>query len=289
MTEGQIKCFMAVVEKKSFSKAAAKLYVSQPSVSKTISTLEDTMEMKLIERHGSALTPTPAGKVLYHYLENAINEYKVAFEKMRNLNESPYENIRIGCPETWNPGCFFPRIKELLMKEYPDITLELISGRLPTLFSDLQAGKLDMLITHEFYPQIPYGFSVKKLTETGCGILFAKEFYGDMKDFSRLDGESFLVYDTEIEKKFTEKMRHICAKNGINPVIQNYGDFSTALFYMSCGQGFMFFSDWDIPVTNQAYSYLPLDYKSTVNLVFPTTSQNETLKNAVRILYEEFN
>ena len=41
MTEGQIKCFMAVVENKSFSKAAAKLYVSQPSVSKTISTLED--------------------------------------------------------------------------------------------------------------------------------------------------------------------------------------------------------------------------------------------------------
>lgn len=288
MTEGQIKCFMAVVENKSFSKAAAKLYVSQPSVSKTISTLEESMNMKLIERTGTILSPTPAGKVLYHYLENAIAEYKSTYDKMRSLNETPYENLRIGCPETWNPACFFPQINKILKDHYPDISVELVSGRLPILFSDLQAGKLDMLITHEFYPQIPYGFSVRKLTETGCGILFAKDFYGDIADIKKLDGEPFLVYDTEIEKKFTEKMKYICAKNGINPVIQNYSDFSTALFVMSCGQGFMFFSDWDIPVSNQAYTFMPLNYKSTVNLVYPDNSPSGVIKNVVKSLCDKF-
>ena len=63
----QLEIFVRVVEEKSFTKAAKKLYVSQPALNKSIRALEEDVEKVLFERSAYGLELTEDGKTVYKY------------------------------------------------------------------------------------------------------------------------------------------------------------------------------------------------------------------------------
>ncbi|HWQ78403.1 MAG TPA: selenium metabolism-associated LysR family transcriptional regulator [Anaerovoracaceae bacterium] len=69
----QIEAFVNVVKYKSFSRAADALYLSQPTVSTHINTLENELGVRLIDRHGKEALPTKQGMILYKYGVSMIN------------------------------------------------------------------------------------------------------------------------------------------------------------------------------------------------------------------------
>jgi len=69
----QIEAFVYVVRFRSFSKAADAIYLTQPTVSSHIGTLEKELGLKLIDRSGKEIEPTSAGKIFYEYASNLIN------------------------------------------------------------------------------------------------------------------------------------------------------------------------------------------------------------------------
>ena len=69
----QIEAFVYVVRHKSFSKAADAIYLTQPTISSHISSLENEIGTKLVDRSGKEITPTEAGKMFYEFANNLIN------------------------------------------------------------------------------------------------------------------------------------------------------------------------------------------------------------------------
>lgn len=69
--EARLRAFAALARERSFSRAAASLYVSQPAISKHIASLETELEAQLVERAGRAVRLTPAGQVLADYVLRA--------------------------------------------------------------------------------------------------------------------------------------------------------------------------------------------------------------------------
>ncbi|MGE5631017.1 MAG: selenium metabolism-associated LysR family transcriptional regulator [Caulobacteraceae bacterium] len=69
----QIEAFVYVVRHKSFSRAADAIFLTQPTISSHISSLENEMGVMLIDRSGKEIVPTKAGKVFYDYANNLIN------------------------------------------------------------------------------------------------------------------------------------------------------------------------------------------------------------------------
>ncbi len=69
----QIEAFVYVVRYRSFSRAADAIFLTQPTVSSHISTLENELGVKLIDRSGKEVEPTVAGKIFYDYANNLIN------------------------------------------------------------------------------------------------------------------------------------------------------------------------------------------------------------------------
>ncbi len=63
----QLEAFVRVVEEKSFSRAADRLFLSQPTVSVHVRALEESLGARLLDRLGSEVVPTPAGRKLYSY------------------------------------------------------------------------------------------------------------------------------------------------------------------------------------------------------------------------------
>ena len=85
----QLQSFVAVVQEKSFTKAASKLFLSQPTISTHIYQLEEELHTKLIVRTTKSITITPKGKELYGYAMNILEL------KQRMLEACSVESKRI--------------------------------------------------------------------------------------------------------------------------------------------------------------------------------------------------
>ncbi len=274
MTNGQINCFLTVVDEGSFAKAASALFISQPAISKSISKMEEELGFTLLERKVGSLQPTAAGNLMYHFLKSARSNYHNLLSHIQASLSEPSGTLKLGCPETWNPAKFYSRIMEHFSKVFPSVSISLECAPLPSLLAKLQSGKLDILISHEFHPPIQYGFTVRHLTETGCGILYSKSFMPEIRSVSDLSDIDFLHFDSDVEKKFSSVVKRICGEYGFSPSFKNCGQFASALFNMSCGHGVMFFTDWDNAINNASYRYLPLNYSSPVNIIYPSVTSN---------------
>lgn len=133
--------FVAVVRHQSFTRAAAKLGVSQSAISQTITQLETQLQLKLLNRTTRSLTLTEAGTRLLHLVEPALEDIQLGLETLANLRTTPSGTIRISADEYAIDQVLWPRLAPLL-RQYPDIKIELIAdyGRVDIAKERYDAG-----------------------------------------------------------------------------------------------------------------------------------------------------
>lgn len=268
MTLNQIGCFMAVVKEKNYTRAANSLYISQPAVSKSIAILEEELGFKLLRMVNRQLVLTDAGKLYYDFLLKITDEYGILMEEIRRIVEKPIGEVRIGCPDTWNPDFFYKQIADHFSAKHPEIKIVFEGYKLSDLITRLQAGKLDIVLTHNFFTPSSSSLVSKTLLTTGCGILCSKEIFREIKtpaDFAKYD---FLIYDEHIDKRFGSLLNNVCALYGFVPKIKYTGSLTASLFNIARSEGVMLFSEWDSAISNTAYKYYPIHYEIPMNILF---------------------
>ena len=285
MTRTQLNCFSAVLRTLSFTKASNLLYTSQPAISKNISKLEEELGCRLFERSGSSLTVTEAGWLLNDYLELSDREFQKTLEEIHRVSSTTGHTLRIGCPETWNPHYLY-ELMRVLTRDFPDLSFNVESYRLSELLSRLGSGSFDMLMTHEFYAASPMGPACCPVAETGCGILYSAEHHPDVTSPEQLKDLPFLIFDDDVSKlskRFSGIIRDCCAEYGFRPRFRSMSMASTALFDTANGKGVMFFSDWDSAITNTIFTYLPLNRRLPVNIVYYPEKLTEETKRILSV------
>src|ERR1700732_1097042 len=116
--------FVAVVELKSFTKAAKQLALSPPRVSEMVRNLEKRLGVRLVERTTRSVAPTEAGERLLERLRPVLDEYQSALESTNEFRGRP--GRRLGLPAPPPAADFFlgaaiPRF----LAQYPEISLDL--------------------------------------------------------------------------------------------------------------------------------------------------------------------
>ncbi|WP_050636888.1 LysR family transcriptional regulator [Candidatus Stoquefichus sp. SB1] len=86
MKKEQLRNFIEVVDCGSINKAAEKLYISQPNLSRSIHALEEEMGKELLIRTNRGVSLTPTGQLLYYYARSILNQFQV-LERLKNLSE----------------------------------------------------------------------------------------------------------------------------------------------------------------------------------------------------------
>ena len=290
MTLTQINHFITVSQSLSFTQAANTLYVSQPAISKSISKLEDELGFKLFERSDSTLSLTAAGEAMYQFFTKAAADYTAITDNIRALTQHPHATIRIGCPETWSPSYFYKKIETHFNTNHPSVKFIIECYKLSDLISRLQAGKLDIVLTHDFFiPSIP-NLSSCDLISSRFGILYSKEHFPEVKSLHDFAATPFTLFDADIEKRFSDIIRKICADYGFTPKITNSGHLSSALFSTACGNYVMLFSSWDSAILNPSYGFLPLESEMPVKILHMTDNPNDSvgfLVEEIKSLFSE--
>src|SRR5882724_1921016 len=118
--------FLAVARDRSFTRAAAKLGVSQSALSHTIRGLEERLGVRLLSRTTRSVAPTEAGERLLRTVGPRFDEIDAELVALSELREKPAGTIRITTGEHAAGAILWPALATLL-PHYPDIKVELIT------------------------------------------------------------------------------------------------------------------------------------------------------------------
>jgi DNA-binding transcriptional LysR family regulator len=117
--------FLAVARERSFTRAAAKLGISQPALSQIVRNLEERLGVRLLSRTTRSVAPTQSGERLLQTFGPKFDEMDVELAALSELREKPAGTIRITSTEYAAEAILMPTLAKILPK-YPEIKVEVI-------------------------------------------------------------------------------------------------------------------------------------------------------------------
>lgn len=141
MNIDHLEAFMYVVHLKSIHKAANALFLSQPTVTARIKTLERELSTELFSREGRGLILTEQGRAFIPFAEQIIQTYKEGKKQMKERNEQ--EEIIIGA-NVITSQYFIPFALPLWKKRNPDVRFKFVSGTNDMLLEKLLHKQVDL-------------------------------------------------------------------------------------------------------------------------------------------------
>src|SRR5262245_13572329 len=137
---------LTVAELGSMGKAAERLAVSQPSVSKAIADMEHAIGVRLLDRTAKGVEATAYGRALLRHGMGAFDELRQAIEAIESLSDSSVGEVRIGCPDVFTSGVISAVI-ERFSARYPRVVVHVVEANNVTQeFKPLRDRTVDCLI-----------------------------------------------------------------------------------------------------------------------------------------------
>lgn len=229
----QLRYFLAVAEEKNFTRAAARLHVAQPPLSRQIRQLEDALGAVLFDRNTRSVTLTAAGTAFLAEVQKVFPQLEFAVEVCRKAAQGHSGHLRLGYT-----GRASQALLPALMREfhacYADVVVD-IDGPHGTghLRQALLNAQLDVALC--FLPVQGEGLQSRKLLSTELAIaLPASHPLAGQSGLavSHLRDEAFVAYPGGQGFHLHEAMRAACERAGFIPRIVRESDASQTLLCM---------------------------------------------------------
>lgn len=143
MDYDQLASFLEVAKLQSFSRAAEKIYRTQPAISAQVRLLEQDCGEKLFDRSGKKVLLTPAGEILRRYAEKILGMQKEALQAIAELNQTPRGKLYIGANEA---TCLYvlPKTFAHFKQLYPLVQISIYRNFSHKIIQKVQEGAVDM-------------------------------------------------------------------------------------------------------------------------------------------------
>jgi DNA-binding transcriptional LysR family regulator len=154
----QLRIIKAVATETSFTKAAEILFMSQPSLSKQLKTIENRLGVKLINRHKNEISLSEAGELLLQYSERILALCEESCRALNDLQTGHRGVLRIGTSQNL-ATYLIPQVLSLFTKHYPQIKLKIQIEPSKVIAKNLIDRSTDIGVIDDYVPQ----FLKKKL------------------------------------------------------------------------------------------------------------------------------
>lgn len=201
----QLETFIEVIKLKSFSKAANKLYLTQPTVTSHIQNLEKELGTILINRSGKEITTTEAGSILYNYALDIINTCQMAKFHLETYNGKIEGHLHISA-STIPRQYILPRILMDFVKKYPHVTFTINEDDSKQVLKNILDSNTDFGIIGAKYNSKNLEY-IKLLEDNLIGIAPNNSKY-DWKPYEELD-LNFLHNEKIILREKGSGTRHL--------------------------------------------------------------------------------
>jgi len=239
----QLKYFVAIAEEMHFNRAAARLHISQPAISRAVKDLEGELGVALLARNGhKSAGITPAGKHFLVCARSILRQTVKTSEKMKHFKQSGDEKLTIGVSffESFLSGTTMSAILSFEAK-HPDIELEILELPPLDIVEALRSRRIDVGFLGPAWEKLKMEFKTIPILKyfmaiaMPCTHPLAAHKNLKLSDFS---GENFIVPSKKIYPGPYEALFQFCQKAGFTPSIRHQSDsFSAMLALIGAGKG----------------------------------------------------
>ncbi|MCD7809198.1 MAG: LysR family transcriptional regulator [Erysipelotrichaceae bacterium] len=290
MLDKKVIYFMSVVEEKSFSAAAKKLYLSQPNLSKQVTLLEKELNVTLFDRTGYRPVLTRAGEIYY-------NECKKLQHQIDDLNKhiqqvDTYE-IKIGFTGLYQNRKIINAINEY-KKGYPNIKISFDQYNFGDVAKSLinHATNISFGIESSFkyYQPIKYHVLYDYEICVICSFDHPLSKYDEI-EVEQLQNEEFIILSQKYGYQFYQDFMDACKQDGLNLKIKKEVEsFDSLVFDVSIGEGIAIVSS---EVVRQGeVKVIPLKnshHHSRYVIAYLDKPQDQPIQNLINSIFNYFN
>lgn len=189
MTLRELRIFLAICETRTFSKAATRLGISQPGLSRTIREMESRFDMRLFDRNGRGVELTQAGRVLRKHAEVVINTLQDLETSLDELREDVRGSVVVLLP-THVSQAVTPALVRAFAQTYPRATIHVFEDNNSRIAERVRAGEADFGLYYDTNDELTNRTELVA-TEDLYLVTLPGEFAGDSEapiDFSAISG-----------------------------------------------------------------------------------------------------
>lgn len=217
----QLKLFLSLSKTLNFTKTANEFYVTQPTVSNYIKSLENSMGVTLLKRDSHSVTLTPEGKEFLGYATQMLSLQMEAENRLRNIAEGRRGYIRIAMlSSTYD---LFAKCLEEFVDKYPGIqvNVDLVEGA--EMISSVSQCSYDIYFAHEHMVANDDNIEYFVTSTSSMNLFVNREIADkiDISDWKTLTPYHF-VASPEAGFSLSGQIKRICTNRGIVPDIINY-------------------------------------------------------------------
>lgn len=284
----QLRCFVAVAEELNFRRAAERLNMTQPPLSRQIKLLEHGIGLQLLERSNRQVRLTPAGQSFYDAAGDLLQRSEHAILMARQAQRGEFGSIALG----FVPSAaleFIPRIVSEAYRRFPDVTLNPTEMMSYEIVEAQRAGRLDMGLTRM---EAPRADLARERVVSERFVLAAPATHPLATSpgitLADLNHASYVGYSTERGGFLRETLQALFAANGIVPdTVHEVSQTHTVLSMVNAGIGVALVpaSSRVLAMPNVVYIDLdlPPQFRSDLYLIYPATRRS-VLQDRIRDL-----
>ncbi len=279
MTSQQIDYVLVLAEEKSFSKAAQRLYVTQPSLSQFIKNLENELCTQLFDRSTSPIRITPAGEAYIKAARKIKAIEEELTQQLADLTDMKTGVLKIGT-SPFRASCLLPKSIAEFHKMYPGVSIQILENQMTDLEKAALEGRIDLylgtgpfdenlfhaetLAEEQLYLAVPpdcpvnIGLEAYQVSDYDIKLDNAKLHRTPTVDLSLFKPLKFILQQQG--QKLNPIILEICHASGFDPNIILYSErLETAFSWVLAGIGASFLPDFLIRFGN--YGKHPIYYK----------------------------
>lgn len=170
----QLRILKAIATEKNFTKAAEVLYLSQPSLSKQIKTLEKNLDILLINRESNRISLTENGKVFLQYSERILALCEESCRALIDLKNGDRGNLTVGASQTIGTY-LMPRVLALFAQNHPQIDLKVQVNSTRIIAKNVINREIDIAVVGGEIPdELKKNLTVENFVEDELSLIISK-------------------------------------------------------------------------------------------------------------------
>jgi DNA-binding transcriptional LysR family regulator len=221
---------MAVAEEKHFRKAAEKLYISQPGLSRQIKQMEEELGISLFLREGKKVSLTPAGEYLYKEISLHFRHLDSIIDHTRLIHEGKDGHLKIA----YIGSAIQKVIPDLLVefqKQHPRVGISLKEMDNNMQIEALLKGEIDLGFVR--MERVPKDLHINPVEEDTFSLVLPEDHpinQNNFKSLSQLKDEAFILFNASYSESYYEKVMQIFDDCGFAPQVSHNTINASSIF-----------------------------------------------------------
>ena len=279
--------FRTLTEELHFRKAAERLFISQPGLTRQIKQLEQFYGVALFERTKRSVTLTAAGSYLKNEVEAFLNQLDNIKTQLQKIDEGKIATLKIGFIGS-AAQIIIPDILYKLNKKYPDIEVNLNELPNEIQLQYLLENKLDFGFVRT--PIAPAGLLLRKIYEEPFALVVPQKYPVQARNFkslSQLKDENFILFTRDYSNEYYQLVMGIFNEAGFTPKVHHKTVNALTIFKLvEKGMGIAIVpaslrQGYDIPVNFIILDKIP--QRSQLSLVWNSKNRNPGIKAMLKV------